>query len=208
MLRINLGVLMVLEPKKFSKLSAREGGYLFCNHCGGYYQLKKGESPRDFVKCECDNPLEFCKTKETLDKKIIDLHRKKDAFNHFENRVLERRESLKDLFPKVIVEDDFIKDMQEEGGLWELLNNEFVKKESDTNPESNLSNQKKYLDIILEEERLMANISQKKNRVKNQTLMDRIVFFYNQTDPIRLLGVIIILLIIILFLTVINPFKL
>lgn len=206
MLRRNLGVLMVLEQKKFSKLSAREGGYLFCNHCGGYYQLKKGESPRDFVKCECDNPLEFCKTKETLDKKIHDLNRKKEAFNHFENRVLERRENLKDIFPKVIIEDDFIKDMQEEGGLWELLNNEFVKKEPDTYPESDLSNQKKYLDIILEEERLMTNISQKKNRVKNQTFMDRMVLFYHQTDPTRLLGIIIILLLIILFLTVINPF--
>ena len=196
---------MVLQGKKSSKLADRERGYLFCNHCGGYYKLKKGESPRDFLKCECDNQLEFCKTKETLDRKINDLKMKKEAFNHFENRILERRESLKGIFPKVGIEDEFIKDMQEEDELWDLLDNELAKKGTNTNVESDLTNKKKYLDIILEEERLMANINQKKTSVKNETLMDRIVIFYHKSDPIRLLGIIIILLIIILFLAVVNP---
>jgi hypothetical protein len=35
-------------------------GYLICDTCHGYYELKKGESPEDFSsKCECGGNLEF-----------------------------------------------------------------------------------------------------------------------------------------------------
>jgi len=35
-------------------------GYLICDTCQGYYELKKGESPEDFSsKCECGGNLEF-----------------------------------------------------------------------------------------------------------------------------------------------------
>lgn len=34
-------------------------GYLVCNRCGGYYQLKPGESPDDFTnECQCGGKLE------------------------------------------------------------------------------------------------------------------------------------------------------
>jgi len=33
-------------------------GYLVCEECGGYYKLKKGESPSDFVSCECGGSLQ------------------------------------------------------------------------------------------------------------------------------------------------------
>lgn len=31
--------------------------YLICNKCGGYYELKEGESPEDFEECECGGSL-------------------------------------------------------------------------------------------------------------------------------------------------------
>jgi H+/Cl- antiporter ClcA len=34
-------------------------GYLICDKCGGHYELKSGESPEDFVKCECGGALEY-----------------------------------------------------------------------------------------------------------------------------------------------------
>lgn len=192
---------MGLNKKKSLKSVISKGsGYLFCNHCGGYYKLKKDESPRDFVKCECGNPLEFCKNKKELDLRVYNLERNKEAFNQFEDRIMERRESLKDIFPNVEIDDDFIQEMQEEEELWDILDNE-----SNKNTESDINNQKKYLDIILEEERLMMNIKGKKTSVKNQTFMEKIVSFYNRTDPLILLGTIIIIVIVVVFLTVLYP---
>jgi len=35
-------------------------GYLYCQECGGYYQLQPGESPDDFTdKCECGGKLKY-----------------------------------------------------------------------------------------------------------------------------------------------------
>lgn len=34
-------------------------GYLICTQCGGYYKLKEGENPSDFVSCECGGPLQY-----------------------------------------------------------------------------------------------------------------------------------------------------
>ena len=68
--------------------------------------------------------------------------------------------------------------------------------------ESSLNSQKNYLNIILEEERLMTAIVEKKSRVKNQGFMDKIIRFYEETDPLIILGVIIVILIVILVLAV------
>lgn len=32
---------------------------MVCKKCGGYYQLKHGESPDDFEKCQCGGELEY-----------------------------------------------------------------------------------------------------------------------------------------------------
>ena len=40
-------------------------GYLVCNDCGGYYELKPEESPQDFVACECGGKLEHTTKLET-----------------------------------------------------------------------------------------------------------------------------------------------
>lgn len=34
-------------------------GYLICSECGGYYKLKEGEDPSDFVSCQCGGSLQY-----------------------------------------------------------------------------------------------------------------------------------------------------
>lgn len=44
-------------------------GYLVCDKCGGYYELKPGESIDDFQNCSCGGKLEF--VENTNDKKCL-----------------------------------------------------------------------------------------------------------------------------------------
>lgn len=183
---------MVLNGTKTKKsIHSTDGGYLFCNYCGGYYKLKNGESPRDFEKCECGNPLEFCKTLQELQLKSYNRNRSKEVFDSFHDRLSERRESLKGLFPTIGIDDDFIDEMFGEEDLWDIVD-----------LESNLTRQKNYLNIILEEERLMTAIAEKKSRVRDQGLREKIIGFYEETDPLIILGVVISILIFILILAV------
>jgi hypothetical protein len=34
-------------------------GYLLCKLCGGYYELRQGEKPEDFLNCQCLGELEY-----------------------------------------------------------------------------------------------------------------------------------------------------
>lgn len=34
-------------------------GYLICDECAGYYELKAGESPEDFSQCQCGGHLRY-----------------------------------------------------------------------------------------------------------------------------------------------------
>ncbi|MBU4535928.1 MAG: DUF5518 domain-containing protein [Euryarchaeota archaeon] len=36
-----------------------ELGYLLCNQCNGYYELREGENPEEFDMCQCGGELEF-----------------------------------------------------------------------------------------------------------------------------------------------------
>jgi hypothetical protein len=45
-------------------------GYLICERCAGYYQLKEGESPEDFGRCHCGGHLNY--VDEIEDAKFID----------------------------------------------------------------------------------------------------------------------------------------
>lgn len=183
---------MVLKGTKNTKsIHSTGGGYLFCNYCGGFYKLKNDESPRDFEKCECGNPLEFCKTHHELQLKSYNRNRNKEALDSFQNRLSERRESLKGLIPQIGIDDNFINEMFQEENLWDVIDREV-----------NVTSQKDYLNIILEEERLMNVLAQKKARVKNPGFMDKIIRFYEKTDPLIILGAIILILIVILVLVV------
>ena len=37
-------------------------GYLVCEKCGGYYELKNGEAINDFEGCECGGKFKFVKS--------------------------------------------------------------------------------------------------------------------------------------------------
>ena len=37
-------------------------GYLNCEKCNGFYELKEGESPKDFDKCQCVGELRYVET--------------------------------------------------------------------------------------------------------------------------------------------------
>ncbi len=41
-------------------------GYLFCEKCGGYYELQKGENIDDFWGCECGGKFEYYETLDVL----------------------------------------------------------------------------------------------------------------------------------------------
>lgn len=34
-------------------------GFLVCKYCKGYYELQKGESPKDFAECSCGGELKY-----------------------------------------------------------------------------------------------------------------------------------------------------
>jgi hypothetical protein len=49
-------------------------GYLICQDCGGYYKLREGESPEDFVSCECYGSLVYVeKLDESFEKEKQDI---------------------------------------------------------------------------------------------------------------------------------------
>ncbi|MGB9978110.1 hypothetical protein [Methanobacterium sp.] len=51
----------MLSNEEISQRSRRERkalNYLVCNNCGGYYELKQGESSKDFdLECNCEGHL-------------------------------------------------------------------------------------------------------------------------------------------------------
>ena len=44
-------------------------GYLVCDKCGGYYELKPGESASDYEECDCSGKLKYAETIEGIDPK-------------------------------------------------------------------------------------------------------------------------------------------
>jgi|GEM_PF-2248687 hypothetical protein len=53
----------VIGTKQIGPVSKNQDkGYLVCESCGGYYKLKKGESPDDFSKCQCGGELRYVKS--------------------------------------------------------------------------------------------------------------------------------------------------
>ena len=45
-------------------------GYLVCEKCGGYYELKKGEALNDFKSCDCGGKLKYVKNLDNELKKM------------------------------------------------------------------------------------------------------------------------------------------
>ncbi|MGC9517924.1 MAG: zinc ribbon domain-containing protein [Methanomicrobiales archaeon] len=54
-----------IRPVKKKGVKKESPGYLVCDSCEGYYQLKPGESPDDFLgECRCGGHLKYQKTLE------------------------------------------------------------------------------------------------------------------------------------------------
>lgn len=175
--------------------SPDSGGYLFCSGCGGYYELKEGESPDDFDQCECGAVLEYCKDKAELESKYQTeeepepdvyeaLANKKEVLELLETKVRERREFLRELAPPAEVDEDFFLENQEEWDLWETL---------DQKSSTDYSEQKKLLDVMVENDRLNTVVGSKRSRIRNPTLLDQIKFGLGITDFLVVFGIIIII---------------
>ena len=54
-------------------------GYLVCTSCEGYYELKKGESAKDFSKCQCDGDLKYYTDVVDFIQENLSLHQKSSA---------------------------------------------------------------------------------------------------------------------------------
>lgn len=50
-----------IKEKTSKKPKTDAGKYIVCENCGGYYQLKKGESLDDFESCHCGGELKYAK---------------------------------------------------------------------------------------------------------------------------------------------------
>ena len=77
-------------------------GYLVCTNCKGYYELKKGESAKDFSKCQCDGDLkyyndvvDFIQENLSLHQKSSDLKLKVDDLNSSHSKLVSEHKSLK-----------------------------------------------------------------------------------------------------------------
>lgn len=48
-------------------------GYLICDRCDGYYELRDGERPEDFDRCQCGGKLEYAEefTKKPSARRVI-----------------------------------------------------------------------------------------------------------------------------------------
>lgn len=72
----------IVNELKFLKPSV--SGYLICDKCGSYYELKVGESPNDFdLNCECGGTLKYINNLNQLNEKLIEKQ-----INSYPNRYL------------------------------------------------------------------------------------------------------------------------
>lgn len=54
-------------------------GYLKCDKCGGYYELKPGESLSDFEKCQCGGKLQYVENKDYKIEDPVKTENKEDS---------------------------------------------------------------------------------------------------------------------------------
>lgn len=157
------------ENRKNSRYPRKKlNGYLVCEKCNGYYQLKDDESPVDFETCECGSPLEYYKTLKDFK---IELNRKKTQHREYVEiekmvnllkiKTKERRLMINTLTKQGTVEDELLKDIKDDNWtLWELLE----KKRFETDAES----QKRFLDEIMKQEDKF-NLILKEQRARAKT---------------------------------------
>jgi len=126
--------------------SEKSGGYLICTNCGGYYQLKAGESPSDFDSCECGGLLEYHQGLEEVywetDETTV------DSAEYADDRKLN---ILKDLSQSIENEEKTLEEITD--GKWSLM--EFV---AEKRIMDDVREQKKLVNELLDEEIIESNL--------------------------------------------------
>jgi hypothetical protein len=143
-------------------------GYLVCENCKGYYQLKDGESPEDFERCECGSSLDYYKTlkdfKIELDRKNIQRREYAEIekmVNILKTKTKERKLMVNTLSKQGTIEDELLKDIKEDN--W-TLGDLLEEKRLQTDAES----QKIFLDEIMrQEEKFNMILKEQRTRAKN-----------------------------------------
>lgn len=83
-------------------------GYLICSECGGYYKLKEGEDPSDFVSCQCggslqyydsleEEPYEVDETTKRISSEIIKSETNQDPHEIISTETTSDKETLENL---------------------------------------------------------------------------------------------------------------
>ncbi|AEG17520.1 hypothetical protein MSWAN_0481 [Methanobacterium paludis] len=141
---------------------------MVCENCKGYYQLKDGESPEDFERCECGSPLDYYKTlkdfKIELDRKNIQRREYAEIekmVNILKTKTKERKLMINTLSKQGTVEDELLKDIKDD--KW-TLGDLLEEKRLQTDAES----QKIFLDEIMrQEEKFNMILKEQRARAKN-----------------------------------------
>ncbi|NYB52162.1 MAG: hypothetical protein HVN35_06365 [Methanobacteriaceae archaeon] len=155
-------------------------GYLFCNKCEGYYELKDSETPEDFETCSCGNVLEFVSTLNELDNPEI----------KFSENISKKASLVSNLSQKPIAEEILTNIRQDKWSLW---NSEQLKSTEEQN------DQKLMMDDFVEMNRLMMLVDEKRSIEMGKT--SKLESISQKKGLIGFLSTAIILMIVILTLT-------
>ena len=124
----------------------KSGGYLICTNCGGYYQLKGGESPSDFDSCECGGVLEY-------HRRLEEVYEEPDgtAIDSAEYGDERKLNILKDLSQSIENEEKTLKEITD--GKWSLM--KFV---AERRIMDDVREQKKLVNELLDDEIIESNL--------------------------------------------------
>ena len=177
--------------------SLSSNGYLYCRNCHGYYSLKDGENPDDFVSCECGYELEFFESFPNFSSdsgfdEFDDYTEIEQLLTLLKTKSQKRKAVIQNLSNHIHIQEGLLNEIKEERwNLWDVLN--------ERNLQSDIRNQKRLLDDIAEnEDRLMAIVRKQRSRAQSSEKFT----FYGLFKSIGTRGFIIIEFIIIMFLLV------
>jgi hypothetical protein len=83
---------LLLEKFQYNKkiLGVMFMGYLICSKCKGYYKLKSGESPKDFIsECDCGGKIRYIENLDIVDPqwKPVTITKKKTQKEIFSEKI-------------------------------------------------------------------------------------------------------------------------
>ncbi len=172
------------EPQETIQFYDNPPGYLICNQCEGYYELKNYETPDDFETCSCGSSLEYV-----------------TSLTELNNPDLESSENISHkvaLMNQLTSQTSFTEEIltnrrQDSGNLWDNLEH--------FNP-NEIHNNQSFSNDVIEMNRMMMMVDQK--RALEESNPSRYESVLQKVGLIGLLGGVIVLLILILTLTILG----